>query len=296
MAVTAARTAGTYSRVVVPLDGTAFSEGALTVARELSGVLDARIDLAGFGGGPGDEGALQQRLLDVAADYPEAHIWTGVGWDVAEALTLVVAGDERALVCMASHARHGVAGAVLGSVAAELLATWAEPVMLVGPSYDPSRRLGSGPVVVAVDGTPGSLPALPLAAAWADRLGVPLEIITVAEPVPEPPTGHHTHRHHGPGDDPEGYVEDLARQWRAPGRVVAAGALYDPVSVAGALTDYLAVRPASLAVLASRPRHGTSRAIFGSTANAVVHDSVVPVLVAPRLGAQEAGNEEEEKR
>lgn len=282
MATMTAPTIPAYRRLVVPLDGSSFAEEALSVARELRELLGVRIDLAGFGLELRDEAALRDRLLGVAEDYADAHIWTGINWDVAEGIAEVVGGSEPALICMASHARHGVGGAVLGSVAAEVLATWPEPLMLVGPGYEPWHRLTGGPVVVAVDGTPGSHEALPLGAAWADRLGVPLDIITVAEPVPEPPTGHHTHRHHGPGDDPEGYVESLAAAWRTHGRTVSARVLYDPVSVADAVADYVKSRPAGLVVLVSRPRGGAARAILGSTANDIVRLSAVPVLAAPR--------------
>jgi nucleotide-binding universal stress UspA family protein len=281
--LTVPATKPTYSRLVVPLDGSSFAESALSAARELSETFHARLDLAGFGLECGDEAALEQRLLDVADEYDDAHIWTGINWNVAEGITEVVTGGSPALVCMASHARHGMGGAILGSIAAEVLATWREPVLLVGPDYQPSRRMTAGPVVVAVDGTAASENALGLAAGWADRLGVGLDVVTVVEPVPEPPAGHHTHRHHGRGDDPEGYMADLADAWRTADRPVAARVLYDPVNVAVALTDYVAASRAGLVVLVSRPRGGAARAILGSVANDIVRHSPVPVLVAPRF-------------
>jgi nucleotide-binding universal stress UspA family protein len=271
-----------YQRVVVPLDGSSFAEMALEVARQAGACFDARIDLTGFGVADADQAALEQRLVETAAAYPDAHIWTGVERDTAEGIVEAAGDDEDTLVCMASHARHGVAGALLRSVALGVLSRGSAPVLLVGPSYEPSRRLGSGPVLVTVDGTPESQAALSPAAAWASRLGVGLRIVTVAEPVPPPLTGHHTLRHHGPSGDPEAYVEGLASAVRTPDLAVTATVLYDPVGVAGALCDHAGATGASLIVMVSKPRAGSERALLGSTAMGVLHDSPVPVLVVAR--------------
>lgn len=282
MTLISAQAPPTYRRVVVPLDGSPFSEKALSVARELAALFGATIHLAGFGLEPSHEDELRARLLSIADEQGGGPVWTGLTWDVVEGITDVAAGDEPALVCMASHARHGLSGVVLGSMASELLVSRDEPVIVVGPAFERGAGIAGGPVVVAVDGTPGSEDAVGLGVAWAGRLGTTTEIVTVAEPVPEPPFGHHTHRHHGPGDDPAGYVERLAARWRAPGSEVTAAVIYDPVSVSDAFTDYLAGRPAGLAVLATRPRHGATRAVFGSTADAIIRHSTVPVLLTRR--------------
>jgi nucleotide-binding universal stress UspA family protein len=271
-----------YRRVVVPLDGSSFAEMALAVARQASAWFDARIDLTGFGVAESDRAALEQRLVDTAAEYPEAHILTGIDRDAAEGITQTIADDEGTLICMASHGRHGVPGAVHRSVALGVLGHGASPVLLVGPGYQPERRLGAGPVLVAVDGTPDSHAALAPAAAWASRLGVALHVATVAEPVPPSLAGHHTLRHHGPGDDPESYVEHLAAPLRTPELAVTGAVLYDPVSVVGAMLDHVEAIGASLVVMVSRPRAGAERLMFGSTAMSVVHDSPIPVLVVPR--------------
>lgn len=272
-----------YRKVVVALDGSRFAEGALPVADELCTLFDAGLQLVGFGVDADDEAELKARAVELTEGRADAEILTGVDWHPADALTELLGGESgTSLLCMASHARHGVLGALFGSVAADTLARWEHPVLLTGPAFA-GVPIDKGPVVACVDGTAGARAALPAAAGWADRLGLELHIVTVAEPVLPATPGHHTYRHHGPADDVLGYVEGLAAMWRTESRTVEARAIYDPVGVTDALADYLADEHAALVVLASRPRGGAARAILGSTANEILAKSPAPVLVVPRL-------------
>jgi nucleotide-binding universal stress UspA family protein len=256
MPITTTLSVPAYVRLVVLLDGTSFGKTALPVAAELAGL---------FGAG------LESVVFDLQSG----------GDTVVERLGEILDQPGAALACMASHAHHGAGTVFLGSVAFDLLSARGEPVMLVGPAHQSGRSLTAGPVVACVDGSSDSEGSVAVAAAWADRLGVPLEILTVAEPVPEPATGHHTHRHHGPEDSAEAYLDRLAAPWRTD-RTVETLVLYNPVSVVDAVADHLAAGPAGLVVVTSRLRGGAARAVLGSTANKILRTSPVPVLVGPR--------------
>lgn len=272
-----------YHRVLVPLDGSRFAEAAFPLADGLCRLFGAGLQLAGFGVEAADEAELKDRLVELAAGRSDAEIWTGVDWNPADGLVDLLGGEDGgSLLCMASHARHGVVGALFGSMSAEMLARWKHPILLVGPACA-SHPIAKGPVVACVDGTAGARAALPAAAGWADRLGAELHIVTVADPVVPATPGHHTYRHHGPPDDPLGYVEGLGAMWQTESRTVEARVIYDPVGVADPLADYLTDEHAALVVVASRPRGGAARAILGSTANDILAKSPAPVLVVPRL-------------
>lgn len=225
-----------YQRIVVPLDGSSFAEVALEAARQVSALFDARIDLVGFGREASDKAALQQRLLDVAVDYPAARVCTGIDLHAGEGIADFVFGDDAALVCMSAHARHDAPGHLSGSVAAALLGSATEPVLLVGPGFEPSRRLDAGPVLVALDGTKSSDAAIGPAAAWARHMGVALERVTIS-------------------------------------------ATRSPVA---AIAQHAAAIHAGLIVLASGARRLAGHALLGPTANDILHDSPVPVLLVPR--------------
>ena len=169
------------------------------------------------------------------------------------------------VVCMVTHARSGVGEIVLGSVAEDLLRKTDTPALLVGPKVvDPPDLARS--VVVAVDGSPLSEAAIPLGASWAERLGAPLEIVTVLEPTLDPDI-------FSSGDARQsGYLEGLVERWHADSWEVLQGRPAD------AIARHAADR-AGLLVASTHGRSGLSRLFMGSVAVRIVHQAPCPVLV-----------------
>jgi nucleotide-binding universal stress UspA family protein len=126
--------------------------------------------------------------------------------------------------------------------------------------------------VVCLDGSPSAEQALPLAAAWARRLGWRVSVVTAADPVLFP-------REHGP--DPEAYLRDVAE------REVLAGLPVDTHVLWGVAYPYILIgqhldrHPADLLVATTRARTGFARAALGSEVARIIHRSPVPVLVQP---------------
>lgn len=158
-------------RVVVPLDGTREGEEALAVARTLHNKAGMRIDLVRVVSLPNTWAADPfyvmdpQELLQGLEEGAQAYL-EGVATDldcrrvVVSAMT-TSAPDELAryaqssgagLILMTSHARHGAARWVLGSVADEMLRGPA-PVLLVKPGTLAQSRLCSAEPAAVGSGT-----------------------------------------------------------------------------------------------------------------------------------------------
>lgn len=271
----------TFARVVVPLDGSALAESALWPASALSRRFGAELRLLGVGVDDADAESLAWRL-DPLAKEVGATYETRVGRSVPAAILDVVAERERTLLCLASHGRGRLSGAVLGSVANGVLAGAAHPIVLVGPQLEPQRSLTGGPVLACVDGSPASEAVISVAASWATALGVPLGIATVAEPVPQPLDDRPYRRLHGPDMDAQAYVDGLAAAWEGRAPHIVPVAIYDPLGPAEGLSRYLEQAAAGLLAVNTHARTGVPGAILGSQVTAIVSISPVPVLVAPR--------------
>jgi nucleotide-binding universal stress UspA family protein len=143
-------------------------------------------------------------------------------------------------------------------------------------------RLSGGDLVACVDGGNESEGLLPVAAAWAHRLGTALTIVTVAEPSPPPlRPGASWHRHHGPDADAEKYMHQLADQWRTDVPTVKTEVAFDPLSAAEGIKSYLATHQAGLLAVTTHARAGFSRVMLGSGAAGIINASTAPVLVVP---------------
>lgn len=276
------------ANVIVPLDGTEFAEAALEPASALASAFGARLHVVGVGVDERDLRALRPRLSAPAERF-HASVDLRVESDVGSAILSMARQHERPLVVMTSHSRGRLGGALLGSVAAAVVRRTPEPVVLVGPDYDPARVVVDGPVLACVDGSAQSERAVQVGAAWAASLGVPLTIVTVAEPVPPSFGRHYPHRAHGP-DDPEEFVSSLADRWRGAATDVSGLVLYDPISPAEGLGHHLSPLPAApgtarLLVVTTHARTGVPRAVLGSEAAAIVRASPLPVVVVPPLPA-----------
>ena len=124
---------------------------------------------------------------------------------------------------------------------------------------DTTARAALGPVVVGVDGSPGSLRAVAVAAVEAALRGVRVDLVHVAL--------------HG-GDDPEQEAADLVRRV-APG--VATRAVRRTGPAAAALVE--ASRDADLLVVGSRGHGPVTDALVGSVALEAAAHAACPVLI-----------------
>ena len=171
------------------------------------------------------------------------------------------------LVCMATHARSGLGALVDGSVAEEILRR-----RFGTATRRPGGRIHEAgiltlPVVVPLDGSAFSEAAIPVARAWAQRLGVALELVTCVEP---------TSADGLPWGDRDvidsGYLVRRAREHGASSWEILHGNARVPPS---RRTE----GRAGLIVASTHGRSGLARIVTGSVAVRIVHQAPCPVLL-----------------
>jgi nucleotide-binding universal stress UspA family protein len=143
--------------ILVPLDGSELAEQALPIAVNLAKASSARIVLERVfleqhepGLGPGDdiyehwsdaEAYLANVARKLAAEGLSVEKNVRYGTAVEGILTEIDVSHAD-LVVMCTHGRTGLAQALIGSVAAELLSRSPVPVLLIGPAVVRTTTLG----------------------------------------------------------------------------------------------------------------------------------------------------------
>ena len=278
--------------MLVPLDGSEFALQALPTARVLAERLDAELQTISVAGADDDANRLQALAaasLGVDIRDKRAHVMRGD--DPAEAIARRAAELEDCVVCLTSHGRGRLHGAVVGSVARSVLQASPEPMVALGPMADnpgwsPRPRSWPEPLsvprmVACVDGSDTSEQVLPLAVSWARALDMSLTILTVVEDAPEPIRPDQKRTRYGTGVAPESYIESLVQQWTGVLPSVDGEVVRDPISAAGGIRTHLDQRPAGLVAVTTHARSGLQRALLGAQAASIVRASVAPCLVAP---------------
>jgi nucleotide-binding universal stress UspA family protein len=298
-----------FRSILVPLDGSSFSEHALPLALTIARRAGSHIQVVHVHA-PGDPKfpdwylptgqrsdpeavGLQRSYLDQVVSKLEAG---GV-----RASSAVLAGQtvyallEHAtrsgadLVAMTTHGRGLLSRAWLGSVADSLLRQLTVPLLLVRPSQGPADlntdvRMSS--VLVPLDGSAHAEAILEPALHLASVMGASCTLLEVVAPVPV--VGYDVFGYAPAGTDTTlveelrrkgvDYLDGVARRLKArniePGRHV----VIQP-SAAGAILQEAETRGHDLIALETHGRGGASRMLLGSVADKVVRGTTVPVLV-----------------
>ena len=277
--------------VLVPLDGSEFALQALPTARVLAERLPSELHTISVAGA--DDDAQRLRLLASAArgvDVGDDRAMVVTGGEPAETIARRAEQLRSCVVCLSTHGRGRLHGALIGSVARSLLQRASEPIVALGPSADnpgwtPRPRRWPEPlsvprIVACVDGSDTSEQVLPTAVAWARALTMSMTILTVADDAHMPIRGE-DHRRYGSDADAETYIEALVEQWGASVADIDGTVIRDPIGPASGLRVHLDQRPAGLVALTTHARSGLQRTLLGAAAASMVHASVAPCLVAP---------------
>jgi nucleotide-binding universal stress UspA family protein len=268
-----------WQPVLVPLDGSPEAEQALPYAEALAAP-GCQLILLEVGEDPDDEFALLERHADSCA-----HLETASG-DPAEQILRVVRDLGVGMIVMTTHGRGALGRLAFGSVADAVTRHAPVPAMVVRPGEAPSqpvmRRL-----VVPLDGSPLSETALPFARSLAQRLEVPVRLITAVDPVSLVPSAVAP----ALAFDAEIYDKTLATlrseatSWlnEASKKLRKAGidASWEILSGSpyAAIIDIL--QPGDVVVMASHGRSGVKRMLLGSVAEKLTREAPVPVVIVP---------------
>jgi nucleotide-binding universal stress UspA family protein len=262
-------------KIVVPLDGSPLARNALAPAQTLAGRLDATLLLMTTHWADGI-GNAREYLDQQAAELGDVRVETRVVHDrfAAEAILLLANGADT-VVCMSTHGRSGLGQAVLGSVAEEVLRKADHPILFVGPRLDPvawesAHWFSAGTILVALDGSKTSESVVPVAAEWARRLGLGIELTQVLIT----PVGLGIQS--GGGDAERAALEAVASGLDLEPRA-RCEVLHGP-DAASTLLEHASHAPATLIAITSHGRTGLRRVTLGSVAMQVVHRSACPVL------------------
>jgi nucleotide-binding universal stress UspA family protein len=220
------------------------------------------------------------------ADTPP-HVAVGTGTDIAHEILQAAQRDRSDLIVMPTHARHGVARLLLGSVAERVLRRSLHPVLLLTDAMATAERASaSGPVLLATnleDET--ARPAAAVAAGLARRLRLPLLLYSAIPERAGPPYGGGAAAAPPPDD-----AQARLRVRRAALRTFAAECADDlgpeaqvevAADPAAAIVAAAARNGAAFVVVATHARRGIERVVLGSVAERVVRTSVIPVVCVP---------------
>jgi nucleotide-binding universal stress UspA family protein len=262
------------ARVVVPIDFSAESDRALSIAPVLAQWAGAGVELITVAE-PADRAGVESRLAELAdglGDNASCRIVESGGPPEAALLT-ELHRDEKALWCIGSHARGAWSELLLDSLSEDLVRDAHTPVVLVGPHVEapPFGRV----LAVTLDGTPESEVILPVAAALSGALGMTLRLLQVAGKG----------RDDFPTDSIEtGYLGRAAETMPSMKSQLIDYDILHGDHPARDLAEYVAAqRDVGLVALATRGLRRGARLLHGSTAFELAHRAVVPVLIVHQV-------------
>ena len=278
--------------VLVPLDGSEFALQALPTARVVAERFRAELHTISVAGA-GDDADRLRSLASAAlgVDVGDDRALVVTGGEAAETITGRADELDACVVCLSTHGRGRLRGALVGSVARSVLQRSLDPIVALGPSADnpgwtPRPRRWPEPLsvprlVACVDGSHASEQVLPTAGAWARALGMSMTILTVADDAPEPIRGERQQSRYGSDGDAGRYIEALVEEWSGTVADIDGEVIRDPIGPASGLRVHLDQRPAGLVAVTTHARSGMQRALLGAAAASIVHASVAPCLIAP---------------
>lgn len=288
-----------YRTILVPLDGSTFSERALPMATALARAMRAQVILtraasaAVFPGVDATETQVeavaeaQAYLSALAVDLSQQGLDIEVAvpyGDAAESILLEIGLHNADLVVMGTHGRSGLGRWIYGSVAEQVLARSPVPVLLVRPSGEVAT-LGPEPeqasLLVTLDGSGFAEMALPHAITLAHTFGGTILLLRTVEPsmlaYNYPIIGLVRESLAKEQREAEAYLEEVAQRLRKEGlcvqTMVREGWPGDIIVYQGATLG------PRLVVMATHGRTGILRLLLGSVALEVIRRSPLPVLL-----------------
>jgi nucleotide-binding universal stress UspA family protein len=298
-----------FHSILVPLDGSAFSEHALPLAARIADRTGGRLRLAlvhELPPAPLDPIAakmftsmelatrraersylrsIQARLREGGTRPSSAVTMSGTPGPTLRQYAEELGMD---MVVMATHGRGGVRRAWLGSVADYLIRNLKIPVLLVRPREgveEPKRASAPSELLLPLDGSPLAEEAIPLAVHLARALNLDISLIQVVSPVPTSsdavlpvPSPYDEDITAMVRDQAQDYLDSLAQRLRDGGLRATAAATIG-WNTADAILELARPERVGLMVTATHGRGGLQRLILGSVADKLVRGADVPVLV-----------------
>jgi nucleotide-binding universal stress UspA family protein len=186
-----------FRRLLVPLDGSRLAEAVLPAVNRLCELISCSVQLlhviekrppSTIHGDTHLRDARQAEVyLDSIADRlkssgldVETHVHTVPQGDIPKCIAEHAVELDQDLIVLCAHGAGGLRRFVFGSNAEQLLMHGDAPVMLIqADEHGVARQLGPGPIVVLLDNTPASEPALTTGAELAKAADAHLHLLAV---------------------------------------------------------------------------------------------------------------------
>ena len=263
-------------RILVPLDGSKYSEEILPVAAGLARVPGTTLTLMRVVRKESEKAEAESWTEALAASVSAQPVCLVARADVADTILEEARQVPGTLVAMTSHGRSGVMEAMLGSVALRVVRGADAPVLVYRPLGEHER--GRTPVkvtriVLPLGGTQMSEAMAPQAAELAKRLDAELFVVSVLDPSVRVDAGVPA------GDVMESsYVRARAGDYAARyGVRVNWETLHG--KPADAITRFIDGRKDVILAMATRGRRPIESAFLGSVTAGCLRTAGVPVLM-----------------
>jgi nucleotide-binding universal stress UspA family protein len=295
--------------ILLPLDGSPFSEHALPMAVDLAVRSGARLHLVQVHEPPATQvypdglpvyderwdGAMRaqseeylrsqaQACMEKAGISPVTELLDG---SVTQALCAYAAEVGTDLIIMTTHGRGGISRAWVGSVADSLVRRAAVPILLIRPKEQElawDRRGEERHILVPLDGSELSEGILDPAMTVGGMLGARYTLLRVVLPVPfvaDPQVAGVAFAEGGAEQSRRSalaYLEEVASRLRARGATVNVETVFHTVPALGIL-DFAATHAVDMVAMATHGRGGWSRVALGSVADKVMRGTMMPVML-----------------
>lgn len=266
--------------VVVPLDGSTVSEEAIPFAGVVAKLFGAPVRFVHAVDGDSEFGESNERFATHVQGLAAQHLPEGVTYtseiirgSAAKAI-LENAKDAR-LIVISTHGAGGFKAAFIGSVTDKVVRGTSVPVLVV-PGTGTETISPTGPVLVAVDGSPESEQSLQIAREYAKASGAEVAIVR-AYSIPVPVGTEFAYFPVEQADVLEQAAKDYVAMIAQEGEksYVVQGSAAESIE---ATADELAAR---LVVVASHGKGFAARIALGSTTDRLMHSMKRPLLVVP---------------
>jgi len=283
-----------YKKILVPLDGSKLAERVLPFARRLADSFGSAVELLRASDPDarppfGPPQASAQYLKEVSEKYFPASAQVAEVAEVGEPAQVIVdraKADPACLIAMATHGMSGMRRWLLGSVAAKVVHTAANPLLLVRPADgDPSTPVVLNTIFVPLDGSALAEKALPHVIALGKTMNLEVHLMRVYTLPPDAYVVADGVIAQGPAvfrdsikNEATTYLDGKIDQLRAAGleRLVATAIEGDAASE---IIDIARKTPNNLIAMSTHGRSGVGRWLLGSVAEKVIQHSQDPVLV-----------------
>lgn len=268
-----------YDRILVPLDGSAFSAEVIPYAAGLAAVHGTQLVLLRVVQKEAQKAEAEAALQALGERWRATTLCVASAGDVADTIIRESGHVEHTLVALTSRGHSGLMEAVLGSVALRIVRASSAPVLVYRPrgSAEAEGAQAVTAVVLSLDGSELSETMIAPAAEFARWIGARLEIVSVIDLAAV--AGTAAGEPHGSKALESAYVRTSAERIRKQFDVATTWETLSGSHPAEAIAAYVASRPGAVLALATRGRSAVRSAIMGSVASGCLRRAGVPILM-----------------